>query len=100
MDSNDIDYNVKLAALIAEVNAHPTRSPYTLVTLWIGELHAPRCVADVFDGDVLTVTCLDDGAVLREIPAGEWREATVYDGDDHPLYAHIAKTPTRQAVRL
>lgn len=77
-----------------------TRSAYTKVALRIGELHAPRCVADVFSGDILTVTCIDNGAVLREIPAGEWSTAVTYGGDDYPLYAHHATTPLRSVVKL
>lgn len=68
---------------------------YCHVVLWVGETFFSRCVADVFDGDVLTVTRLDDDAVAQEIPAGDWRTATVYT-DHGPLYCHTAKTPTRR----
>lgn len=73
---------------------------HTLVELWIGELHAPRCVADVFDNDVLTISAIDDGHVLRTIPPGDWKTATVFSANGYPLYAHHAKTPTRQPVKL
>lgn len=71
---------------------------YCHVVLWAGEIFAARCVADVFNGDVLTVSRMDDGQVCRQIPAGDWRSATVYGGNGYPIYQHTAKTPTRKIV--
>lgn len=73
---------------------------YTRVTLWIGEARWPRCVADVFDGDDLTITSLDSGAVVTVYPAGDWVNSVSYDGHGLPLYAHTAKTPTRQPLPI
>jgi hypothetical protein len=73
---------------------------YCLVELWVGSIEAPRCVADVFDGDVLTLSRLDDGQIARMIPAGDWKTATVFGGNGFPLYCHTTKTPTRKLVRL
>lgn len=73
---------------------------YTRVTLWIGEMNWPRCVADVFEGDDLTITSLDSGAVVTVYPAGDWKEAVTCGGDSHPLYGLIAKTPTRQPLPI
>jgi len=76
----------------------PRTGAYCHVVLWVGESFFSRCVADVFDGDVLTVSRLDDGQVAREIPAGDWKTATVHGGNGYPLYCHYSKTPTRQLI--
>lgn len=51
-----------------------------------GEISFPRCVADVFESGILTITSVDDGATVREIPADRWECATVYGSDDHIRY--------------
>lgn len=53
----------------------------------IGESTFPRCHADVFTPGVLTVTAHDDGAVMREFPAGTWERATAYDERGWPVYS-------------
>lgn len=51
-----------------------------------GEISFPRCVADVFESGILTITSVDDGATVREIPADRWECATVYGSDDQIQY--------------
>lgn len=66
------------------------------VQLWIGSYSCPRAVADVFLGDTLTITSIDDGSVIREFPAGDWTSVTVIDDRGFELYTHTATTPLRQ----
>lgn len=70
---------------------------YTTVELWIGEAHHPRCVADVFDGDVLTITAIDTDEVLRTYQPGEWKSATTYTAG-YPAYSHRSRTEVRAIV--
>lgn len=73
---------------------------HTVVELWLGELSCPRTAADVFGGDILILTATDTQERLREIPAGDWRRATVYDARGNVQYAHVATTPAHVPVPL
>ncbi len=72
------------------------QNPYVRVTLtaigpdgvtWVpcGDATFPRCHADIFTRGRLTVTSMDDGAVMRELNPYEWIEAVGYD-----CYGHIS----------
>lgn len=54
---------------------------YVLVEKPIGEATFPRCTADMFDRGVLTVTSLDDDAIIEGLPAGSWLRARVVNAD-------------------
>jgi hypothetical protein len=69
---------------------------YVQVELFVGSYSCPRAVADVFDGDTLTISSLDDESIIREFQPGDWVSVTVYDGSGHPLYTHNATTPPRE----
>lgn len=54
---------------------------YVLVTKPIGEATFSRCTADMFDRGVLTVTSIDDDAIIEELPAASWLRARVVNAD-------------------
>jgi hypothetical protein len=51
-----------------------------------GESAFPRCVADVFEADRLTITVSETEAVTQVFEPGTWVDATVFDADGHELY--------------
>lgn len=67
------------------------------IELWAGESNHSRSVADVFDGDILTVTPID-GGVPRTYAPGVWVLATTYDADGYPIAEYRAKTLRLQAA--
>lgn len=68
---------------------------YVTVSLRIGSAQFARCTADVFDHDTLTISSIDDGADIRVLGPGQWRECVVFEGsgDPHPAFAFVARTP-------
>lgn len=58
----------------------------TTVGVTAEPLSFPRCHADVFDADTLTITSMD-GLTVREFGAGEWLDATAYGADGHIRYS-------------
>jgi|SRR6266487_3904961 len=71
----------------------PVMHIHTVVELRIGSASYTRCVADVFDGDALTITSLDSDEALAVWPAGTWTHATTYDAHGHPIAHYRATTP-------
>jgi len=67
------------------------------IELWAGESTHARSVADVFEGDTLTVTPIDGGPSRTYAP-GVWVLATTYDADGYPLAEYRAKTLRLQAA--
>lgn len=70
---------------------------YCHVELWIGEAYHTGCVADVFDGDVLTVTDALSGSTTLYEP-GQWRTATTFGVTGYPDSYFIARTPPRKPI--
>lgn len=68
------------------------------VELPIGSYSCPRAVADVFSGDTLTITSVDDGETFREFQPGQWIHAIVRGEDGYILYAHVATTQPAMAL--
>ena len=71
----------------------PLMHIHTVVELRIGSASYTRCVADVFDGDALTITSLDSDEALAVWPAGTWTHATTYDPHGQPIAHYRAMTP-------
>ena len=69
-----------LAVGLARAEAARSRpSSHVRVELPIGWATYPRCIADVFDHGVLTITTTDDNVALQVYPPDQWIEAAVYD---------------------
>ena len=66
------------------------------VELWIGEATYACSVADMFGGDVLTVT--HDGGIETRIEPSVWRNATTYDERGYPLSYFVATTPAHRPL--
>ena len=71
----------------------PLMHIHTVVELRIGSASYTRCVADVSDGDALTITSLDSDEALAVWPAGTWTHATTYDAHGQPIASYRATTP-------
>lgn len=56
----------------------------------IGTATFPRCTADILERGVLTISSIDDEAVIREFPKGTWCSATVYGSDGHLQFSFTA----------
>ena len=80
-----------------EYEPPPLMHIHTVVELRIGSASYTRCVADVFDGDALTITSLDSDEALAVWPAGTWTHATTYDEHGHPI-AHYRATSFPQPM--
>jgi len=76
----------------ADPEPPPLMHLHTVVELRIGSASYTRCVADVFDGDALTITSLDSDEALAVWPAGTWTHATTYDEHGHPIAHYRATT--------
>ena len=50
-----------------------------------GRTSYPRCVADVFEANILTITCMDDDSTVAEIPADGWCSVSVSSDDSGQL---------------
>jgi hypothetical protein len=75
---------------------NPDVIPSVDVKLWLGRASFPRCTADVFTKDTLTISAIGDDAIpMRVYQPGEWISATVYDALGYPLYTHTSSTPPK-----
>lgn len=52
-----------------------------------------RCVADVFEDGILTITSVDNGYLMKEYRPDQWREVTVYAASGYPEYSHVNTNP-------
>lgn len=68
----------------------------TVVTLPIGWVSYPRCVADVFTTDTLTITPLDRHDPLATWDPGTWIDAITYDARGYPMATYRSTTATPQ----
>lgn len=79
-----------LAVGLARAEAARSRpSSHVRVELPIGWATYPRCLADVFDHGVLTITTTDDNLELQVYLPDQWIEAAVYDDSTgYVVYTH------------
>ena len=66
-----------------------------------GEAFYEGAVADVFEGDVLTISQDEPSDLVGEerietIQAGQWISATVYDNQGYVLYTLLADKETKE----
>lgn len=52
----------------------------------VGSASFARCDADVFEGDILTITAMDDGYEMRKYPVDQWHSVVAYDRFGHISY--------------
>lgn len=77
--------------------ANQDDAPYTVVELWIGIAQHPRCDADMFTLDTLTITCVDTGDVMAVYKPGDWK-TSITQGGGYPLYAFTSETPMHRII--
>lgn len=87
---------------MAEAREHLQYSTATHVVVTredYGQDSYPRCVAEEFTDGELTITAIDDQAVMHVYKAGKWQRATVYDARRLALYSlSAADTRNRKGV--
>lgn len=74
--------------------------PSVKVFMRIGEVSYPRCVADVFTKDHLTITAIDTDDEMATFPPGQWSEAVMYDESGYPIAAFTSSVPVLRPITI